>query len=146
MVPYAFWSNISPSLMCGFDIRVEDIDYPHLRKLFAYWRQIIPNYYGDFYPLSGHSTAPDAWMAWQFNRPETGEGLVQAFIRPEAPILGLRLKLQDLVPDAAYEITRYGSDEKTTMTGKELISSGLKIYMDTSPEAVVITYKMVRDP
>jgi alpha-galactosidase len=140
--PYVFWSNISPSLMCGFDIRVEDIDYPQLRKLFNYWREIIPHYYGDFYPLTPHSTKDDAWMAWQFNRPETGEGIVQAFLRPNAQsILGLRLKLRDLQPNAQYEITRYNQKEKITLSGEELMTSGLKVYMDSTPEAAVISYK-----
>ncbi|MBN2210636.1 MAG: alpha-galactosidase [Sedimentisphaerales bacterium] len=143
VVPYAFWSNISPSLMVGLDVRVQDMDYPQLQKLFAYWRKIIPNYYGDYYPLSSHSTKSDAWMAWQFNRPEIGQGLVQAFVRPDAPILGLRVKLQDLTPDAVYEISRYNTDEKTTQTGQDLMQNGLKIYTDASPEAAVITYKKI---
>ncbi|OQA01672.1 MAG: Alpha-galactosidase [Planctomycetes bacterium ADurb.Bin412] len=142
VVPYAFWSNITPSLMCGFDIRVKDIDYPQLQKLFGYWRQtVIQNFYGDYYPLTAHSTASDACLAWQFNRPETGEGLVQAFFRPDTTVLGLRLKLRGLEPGAAYELSRYGSEEKTSLTGEELMKSGLKIYADSLPEAAVITYQ-----
>ena len=142
VVPYAFWSDITPSLMCGFDIRVENIDYPQLRKLFKHWRQIAPNFNGDYYPLTPHSTKKDAWMVWQFNRPETGEGMVQAFFRPNVQsILGIRLALRDLQPDASYEITQYGSDKKTTHSGEELMTKGLNIYMDSLPEAVMMSYK-----
>ena len=141
VVPYVFWSNISPSLMCGFDIFVENLGYPLLRKLFKHWREIAPNFYGDYYPLTPHSTKQDAWMAWQFNRPEVGEGIVQAFCRHESIYLGLRLKLRDLQPDAEYEITRYGSGEKTIALGEELMTKGLKVYMDSSPEAAVVCYR-----
>lgn len=142
VVPYAFWSDITPSLMCGFDIRVKDIDYPQLQKLFTYWRQtVIQNFYGDYYPLTSHSTSSDACMAWQFNRPESGEGLVQAFFRPETTILGLRLKLHGLIPDAVYEISYYDRDEKNSLSGEELMTNGLKVYSDSLPEAAVISYK-----
>ena len=39
---------------------------------------------GDYYPLTSYSLQPDHWIAWQFNRPETGDGVVQAFRRPSA--------------------------------------------------------------
>ena len=32
--PYAFWSNAAPSLGCGIDIRVQEIDYDALRRLY----------------------------------------------------------------------------------------------------------------
>ena len=49
---YAFWSDATPSLGLGIDIRVREIDYAALRRLIAQWRQVSPNYSGDFYPLT----------------------------------------------------------------------------------------------
>jgi hypothetical protein len=39
--PYAFWSNVSPSLGFGIDFRIRDIDYASLRKLVAQWRLLL---------------------------------------------------------------------------------------------------------
>ena len=71
--PYAFWSNVAPSTGCGFDMRVKNLDYEALRKLFNAWRGINATYYGDYYPLTKWSMDKDVWMAWQFDRPEAGE-------------------------------------------------------------------------
>ena len=62
-------------------MRVREIDYAALRRLIGQWRQISPNYYGDFYPLTPWSRDDTLWIAWQFDRPEDGEGAVQAFRR-----------------------------------------------------------------
>ncbi len=38
--PYAFWSNAAPSLGSGIDVRVRQIDYDTLRRLYRQWRQL----------------------------------------------------------------------------------------------------------
>ena len=43
----------------------------------------MANFYGDFWPLTPYSLENNVWMAWQFDRPEAGEGVVQAFRRAE---------------------------------------------------------------
>ena len=40
-----------------------------------------PAIFGDYYPLTPYSLDNTAWIAWQFDCPEKGEGLVQAFRR-----------------------------------------------------------------
>ncbi len=50
--PYAFWSNATPSLGCGIDIRVRELDYEALRRLYRAWREFGQFYYADFYPLT----------------------------------------------------------------------------------------------
>ena len=46
-------------------------------------------FYGDFYPLLSFSLAADAWAAWQYDRPDLGEGMVVAFRRHESPVPAL---------------------------------------------------------
>src|SRR5271156_5811435 len=98
--PYAFWSNTTPSLGCGIDIRVKQIDYNALRRLLGQWRQINPFYYYDYYPLTPYSQDDKAWIAWQFDRPETGEGMIQAFRRGNSNQDTQRLRLRGLDPAA----------------------------------------------
>ena len=103
--PYAFWSNAAPSLGSGIDLRVREIDYDALRRLYQQWRQLSEFYYGDFYPLTPYTQNNREWIAWQFNIPERGEGAVQAFRRPESEVEQSRLKLHGLDPEATYTIT-----------------------------------------
>ncbi len=76
---YGFRSGMAPMTGLGYDTRRKDYDYALLRKLVAEWKQVAPNYYGDYWPLTAWHSDPDAWMAWQFDRPKEGEGVVQAF-------------------------------------------------------------------
>jgi len=142
--PYAFWSNAAPSLGCGIDIRVKELDYPALRRLLAQWRKIAPNYYGDFYPLTPYSLGSTDWIAWQFNRPEVGEGVVQVFRRAESFYEAARLKLRGLNPAARYTLSNLDLPDTTEKTGRELMDDGLPVSIKDQPGAVVITYRRAK--
>jgi alpha-galactosidase len=103
--PYAFWSNAAPSLGLGVDVRVKEIDYAALRKLVDAWRAVGPGYYGDFYPATPYTRDRSAWIAWQFDRPEAGEGFVQAFRREGSIFEAARIPLRGLEAGAEYEAT-----------------------------------------
>ena len=139
--PYAFWSNAAPSINCGFDMRVKGIDYAALRKLFEAWRSVSDNYYGDFYPLTKYSMDKGDWIAWQFDRPEAGQGMVQAFRRTESIFTDAALPLSGLDPAAQYEVTGVGTNEKSNFSGTELMTKGLPVHMKERPEALVFSYK-----
>ena len=140
---YAFWSHADSSLMCSIDVRVKGLDYETLRKLVGQWRQVNACYLGDFYPLTSHSVAHDVWIAWQFDRPEAGEGLIEAFRREQSVYESARLKLRGLDPDAQYELTRFDEDKPRRMTGRELMDDGLVVGIATAPGAAVYQYKKV---
>jgi alpha-galactosidase len=99
------------------------------------------DYYGDYYPLTSYATASDAWLAWQFDRSDTGEGMVQAFRRPQSPFESARLKLRGLDPEARYTVRDLDQPQGTQMAGRELTESGLLISIRQRPGAVVITYR-----
>ena len=142
--PYGFWSDAScPSILCGFDMRVKELDYGPLRKLFGQWRQISACYLGDFYPLTSYSLAHDVWIAWQFDRPEAGDGLIEAFRREQSVYESARLKLRGLDPDARYEVTRFDENKPRRMTGRELTDDGLVVGIASAPGFAVYQYKKV---
>jgi alpha-galactosidase len=139
--PYAFWSNVSPSLGFGIDFRVREIDYAALRKLVSQWRLVITNYFGDFYPLTQWSRDNSHWIAWQFDRPETNSGLIQVFRRENSPYESIKLKLNAIDPSAMYKITDINIPENSKrIKGEELIKNGLLIRITEQPGAAVITY------
>jgi alpha-galactosidase len=139
--PYAFWSNVSPSLGCGFDMR-EPLDYAALRRLVHQWRQISANYYGDFWPLTAWTRDTTVWIGWQFDRPEAGQGVVQVFRRQDSPYESARLKLRAIEPDARYAVVNLDQpDARREVTGRELLENGLPVAISEQPGAVVITYE-----
>ncbi|MCS7303645.1 MAG: alpha-galactosidase [Thermoguttaceae bacterium] len=141
--PYAFWSNAAPSLGCGIDIRVPDLDYNTLRRLYHAWRRMSQFYYGDFYPLTPYSQDERAWIGWQFHDPASGAGAVQVFRRQQAADDEVRLKLRELDPTGLYVLETLeppGETEQKT-TGRQLVEEGLRIKLSDRPAAAVLLYR-----
>jgi alpha-galactosidase len=80
---YNVRSYMCPAFGMCWDVRKEGVAWGKFRRLTEEWRKIAPYYLGDFYPLSSYSLENDVWMVWQFDRPDLGEGVVQAFRRKE---------------------------------------------------------------
>ena len=99
---YYFRSTIAPFLQCNWDVRKDDFDANQARKCLHQWRSVADYYFGDFWPLSDYSISNNVWMAWQFDRPDLAEGLIQAFRRPDCTCASAQYKLQALESDALY--------------------------------------------
>ncbi len=141
---YIFRSNMVPYTNLLLDIRSKTQDYDLLRKLTKEWGKIAPYYYGDYYPLSAFTTANDAWMVWQFDRPDLGEGMVQAFRRADSPCAAMGFQLKGLDPNAKYRVTNVDIKGTKTMTGQQLMEKYLLIEILPQPGAALITYKKVK--
>ncbi|MBN2578373.1 MAG: alpha-galactosidase [Pirellulales bacterium] len=140
---YGFWSSACPSLNLLFDVREKGLDYDKIRKLTSQWREVMPNYYGDFYPLTRCTHDNDDWIAWQFDRPEQGAGVVQAFRRAGSIYESARLKLRGLDPQARYRFTRFDPPEQFERNGKELLENGLSVAIEKRPGTAVLLYRRV---
>ncbi len=139
--PYAFWSNAGQSTGFGIDIRLKDLDYNAIRRLIGQWRQIAPNYYGDFYPLTPWTRDDTVWMAWQFDRPGAGEGMVQIFRRPNSFYDSAHLKFLGLDAEASYLLTNVDTGARQQHRGRELLNEGLAVTMSAQPEVSVLVYR-----
>jgi alpha-galactosidase len=139
--PYAFWSNACPGFGLGLDVRLKDLDYPALRRLIGQWRQISPNYYGDFYPLTPWTRDSTVWMAWQFDRPETGEGMIEVFRRHESDYESARLRLRGLNADANYLVTHLDTGRQQFCRGQNLMEKGLPITLADKPDTAILVYR-----
>ncbi len=141
---YAFRSSIAPMTLLTYDLRRRDIDWSKLRKLCEEWRKVVATeyFYGDYYPLTKFNRAEDLWIGWQFHRPDTGVGIVQAFRRKDSPFESARFKLQGLDPEATYLVTDMDSPEKAdSIKGKELLENGLHVAMKNAPQAALVIYR-----
>ena len=141
---YDFYSFMVPFLNLWWDVRIKDGDYDKRRHLIENFRKVAKYYWGDYYPLTPYSLAEDQWMVWQFDSPESGEGMVQAFRRQESSYLAGQFCLHGLIPDARYEILDIDKpDAKTIITGRELLEKGITVSIEDKPGAVIFQYKKV---
>jgi alpha-galactosidase len=142
---YVFRSNMAPFSNCLWDMRDRKLDYDLMRRLAGDFAKVARYWLGDYYPLTAFTTDQGAWMAWQFDVPETGEGMVQVFRRAESPFYGLQLKLQGLDAAARYSLTDLDVQRRpTTHTGQELMDQGLAVNIPDQPGAAVLTYKKLK--
>ena len=141
---YGFRSCICPHITACYDMRRHDQDYGEVRRLHRQWRQeIAPNYWGDYYPLTPYSIDDNVWTAWQFDRPESGQGVVQAFRRPKSEETGTLFKLRGLDLQARYRLADLDTNRMWTLPGRELLEQGLRVETDKRPDAVIVTYERI---
>jgi len=142
---YSVRSSWSPAFGMCVDIRKPGVNWPAIRRLAQQWRQIASCYLGDFYPLTEYQLDPTAWLAWQFDVPERGEGLVQVFRRDRSFYETARFKLGALEPDVRYLVTNLDSGERTARTGRELAETGLLVAIADRPGDAVLTYSKLNE-
>ena len=148
MTDYAFRSAYSP----GVNMSMPDVYHrpfeeyldPDLaRKHLTEYFSVRHCFTGDYYPLTRWSLDQEVWMAWQFDRPDLGEGIVQAFRRAESANLTSQYRLRGLEVDAVYEVEDFDRPEKVRMAGRELMDEGVVVTIPDQPGAVVIRYRKV---
>jgi alpha-galactosidase len=141
---YHFRANMSPSLTLCYDMRSKDLNYALAKRLFAELKRIGPDFLGDFHPLTDYSLANNVWMAWQYNRPEAGQGMVQAFRRQDCSEATQVFRLRGLDPAAQYEMANFDVESATIMSGKDLMDKGLTVEIKDKPGAAVIVYRRMQ--
>ena len=141
--PYSFRSCMGWHMTIGPDARRKDENYAEAVRMATQWREAADNYLGDYYPLTEYTMSEHAWMAFQFNRPESGEGMVMAYRRLQNDEPERLLKLRGLDPAAKYVFKDADTGKETTYTGIELMRQGLAVELAKNPQAALITYRRV---
>ena len=141
---YAFRSSLTMATGLTEDLRRGDVDWRRFKQLTDEWRQVTQTgcFYGDFYPLTDHTRSESHSLAWQFHRPDRGEGVVQLFRRKESPFTAARVRLHGLEPAKHYRITDMDEPDRIVeMSGRELEEAGLPVEMPRAPQAKVFVYR-----
>jgi len=114
------------------------------QKAYAECSKIAPELlFGDYYPLTPYSLSETSWIAWQFDRPETGEGCVQAFRRSKSDLPSMKFELQGLDPFRTYEVVDFDTNKKSMFLGKDLMQNGLTVTLGVRGSAI-FSYKVVQ--
>jgi alpha-galactosidase len=113
-----------------------------IKQAIREYQEVRPYFYGDFYPLLPYSLDADAWTAWQWDRPESKDGLVLVLRRPKSPTGQMELNIQHLKFNASYQVEIRRTYERAPvkeMKGSELVH--LSIQLADAPGSAVIFYR-----
>ena len=146
---YELRSTMSAALTVGLwgfgDAPQEELpqEYPfvHAKELLEEYLSVRQYYYGDYYPLTEYSLAQDAWMAYQLDRPEEGDGLVVVLKRRQSPFTSADLPLRGLRAQASYEVTNIDTGERCVVPGAELMQAGLNVRLAGRPDSALLRYQ-----
>jgi len=142
--PYMFRSAVSSALVLGWDLNQSTFPIVQAKKSIEEFKQLRPYFYGDYYPMTDYSTSDNAWMAYQFNRPEKGDGIVLAFRRNSTNVTTINIKPRGLISGESYEVTYVDYGITQTYTGKKL-SEGIDIKIPQAPGSLLITYCLIKE-
>lgn len=141
LTPYTLRSTLVSYFNACIDVRRRDLDYDMIRRVVDQWRDYAINFAGDYYPLTEYNLDANLWIAWQFDRPEAGAGMVQAFRRQASPYESARFPLRGLDASAVYEVTNLDTGEVQACSGAELMGPGLVVEIGHKPGDVVLVYE-----
>jgi alpha-galactosidase len=139
-----YWirSSMVSELTFGPDASgLKNVDFKSLKTSIDDFHQVSDCFLGDFYPLTEYSLANDVWAAWQYDQPEAGKGVVQAFRRPACIYESARVPLRGLESDQTYEVTDLDTRKMTRLSGRELMEVGLPITLAARPSAGLLVYQ-----
>jgi alpha-galactosidase len=139
--PYSYRSSYMPLFgMGGLDPATVEAQ----KKAYSEVGKVGPLMLGDYYPLTEYSLELDRWIAWQFDRPEQGDGVVQAFRRAQAEPATKTFHLRGLKPMAHYKLTDFDQPNCKEVSGRQLMNEGLSIQLPKAPGAAVLIYEEVK--
>lgn len=146
---YSARSHLTPAMGIATHLKdpgwnLNDPDWAAYRRQVSDHQKVADYFYGDYFPLTPYSKATDVWIAWEFVRPEQGDGMIQAFRREMSTSRDVRLVLHGLKPDAHYEFTELDTAKTVSATGKELMTDGLHLAAAAPRTALIVTFKEMR--
>jgi hypothetical protein len=132
--PYSFRSFYMAAFALGIsgpNVAAQKQAYTEVKKL----APILLN--GDYYPLTPYSLSTNAWIAWQFDRSDAGEGCVQAFRRIASEVPAMTFRLEGLAPGKLYAVRDFDKGDLGSYTGSALMSTGLTIQLNPRQSAIL---------
>jgi hypothetical protein len=134
-----------------------DFPFDWLRAEITQYKRLRPYYNSDYYPLlpcssnaacttsaASERSADFEWAAWQFNRPEQRDGIVQAFRRSGNEESTKTLLLRGLDPNRRYRVIGAEKELRSPILGRDLMQLGLRIEINEKPGAAVLFYEQAR--
>ena len=138
--PYHFRSGMGSFFTAAINLNSASTSN-NVRTQILQMREIVHLFHGDFYPLTPYSVSTSAWLGAQYNRPDIGEGLIQAFRRQNNATSTMTFQLRGLQRGVNYLIRNWDEVGTQTISGDVLMDVGLSVTISSQPGAAVITYE-----
>ena len=138
--PYTVRSGATTGADLCMNVTAPDFSPTDARRAITEIKTLRPLSLGDYYPLTEINLDETQWCAWQFDRPELGQGYAVFFRRDKATSGALTAGLHGLDPKAIYEVTFADAGTKRRMTGADLMH-GLNVVIPAAPGSALATYR-----
>jgi alpha-galactosidase len=140
---YVVRSSLAPCYTSSVDVgTASKNDWALLRTMNEEFVRVQDDLlYSDFYPLTEFSLEDDVWMAFQFDRPAAGSGVVLVFRRPGAREATKQLALQGLDAGEMYRIDNFDERGTKVVSGKTLMRHGLELSLLDAPASAIVQYE-----
>jgi alpha-galactosidase len=138
---YTARSTMGAGTAFTWDVRLPGFNNFLAERIVKEQNRIRKFYYGDLYPLTAITTKEDAWLAYQCDRPDLGEGMVMAFRRSQSREQSLIVELRALKPDRLYEVENVDLSTRQVYRGAEL-AEAFPISITAAPGSVLVIYRL----
>jgi len=140
--PYDFRSAMSSGVVIYCDIRKAEFPAEDARRAVAELKRLRPYFLGDFYLLSPLTIAYHDWCAYQYDRPDLGEGFALFLRRHESLFATMEVALKGIDEDAEYDVgmtATFDEPPRRRMRGSEL--TRLAITVPERAGSVLLEYR-----
>ena len=111
--------------------------YGLAREMIAVWRRAAGLLlYGDYYEHTPFHRSAEGWVAWQFDCPETGRGLVQGIRFPASSDETLTVHPEGIRAAATYRFEQAETGEIRVMAGEDLLQRGFTLALAARSGAI----------
>ena len=133
------WEHADPEW--EFGAMNEPIDWA--KKYFEEYQSVRSYFSKDFYPLVSNSKENISWAASRYEDAEDCSGIILAFRRAKSPFDTMQVEFEGICADKNYEFYNFDTEEKFTVSGKELAENGLKLYIPNKRQSLLMKYHAV---
>ncbi|MBW8325088.1 MAG: alpha-galactosidase [Prolixibacteraceae bacterium] len=141
---YTFRSGLSATAVMNWEVTGKESEsIPAIQKRIQDFKNLRSYFYSDYYPLTPANINDNAWLAYELNRPDKGDGIVIAFRRKDCKQESIQAKLVGLDKSADYEFLIEDYNLRDKKTGQELMGKGIEIGIPQSPGSVMISYRKI---
>lgn len=139
---YTFRSGLGATAVLNWEVTGKESESIFsIQKRISDYKNLRPYFYGDYYPLtaSKSSTKDNAWLAYQLNRPQLGDGIILAFRRKDCLDESITVKLGGIEDEAIYDLLFEDYNLTVQKSGSDL-KNGLVMSIPEKSSSLLIKY------
>ena len=113
-----------------------------LKKMCEEFLLVRPYFYGDLYMLTKPIKDEYSWCASQWDRPESGDGMIQIFRREKSPYINASFTLEKIDRTKKYHFTDLDGGE-FVIDGETLSDKGFCVTVNEKRCAKIYLYRAI---